>query len=349
MLKPRPMEIINRDCPLCEKVHDVEHHIELSTLPIKGDVVECVVEYYRCPINKIDGEDSWTPTGMLDENLLRLRDAYRAKHNLLTSDEIVSIRKKYGLSQKELSDLFGWGGVTVARYETSHIQDETYDSLLRMVMGDTTFALAQLKKHQAYFGEERYVALTNTLKSMIKAEGNTKLKFQEIRNRYLDFDTESDANGFKLLDIDKLADVLAYFANYVKGLYKVKLMKLLWYNDVLYFNKHGSSMTGLVYQHKPLGALPLAHGEIIFLPTVKVIEEEMELGTSYNIVPLDTPKNPIFTLEEQEILTAVASKFRDVSGKDISTYMHKENAYLNTVEGEVIMYSQAAGIVDLGR
>jgi len=111
MLKPRPTEIINRDCPFCDMVHDVEHHIELSTLPIKGDEVECVVEYFRCPINKIDGEDSWTPAGMLDENLLRLRDSYRVKHNLLTSDEIVSIRKKYGLSQKELSDLFGWAAL----------------------------------------------------------------------------------------------------------------------------------------------------------------------------------------------------------------------------------------------
>jgi len=218
-----------------------------------------------------------------------------------------------------------------------------------MAMGDSSFTLAQLKKHQTNFNDDRYVALTKTLKSMIKAEGNAKLKRQEIRNRYLDFDTESDANGFKLLDIEKLADVIAYFAYYVKGLYKVKLMKLLWYSDVLHYNKHGRSMTGLVYQHKPLGALPLAHSEIIYLPTVKVIEEEMELGTSYNIVPLDTPHNPVFTLEEQEILTAVASKFRDTSGKDISSYMHKEDAYLSTVEGEVILYSQAAGIVDLGK
>ena len=344
MLKENKIEIINRDCPFCDKVHDIEHRFELAEMVIKDEKVEYVAEFYLCPVTKCEDGNSWTAAGMLDENLFRAKDAYRVNHSLLKSDDIKNIRKKYGLTQKELSNLLGLGNITISRYETTHIQDEIYDNALRAVMNNSSLALEELIKHKNLFSGERFSELKEMFKSMIKEEGNADLKRQEIRNHYIDHDTESDENGFKLLNIGKVADVIAYFANYVKNLYKVKLMKLLWYSDVLYFNKYGNSMMGLVYSHKPLGALPLAHGEIIYLPTVDVIEEETEFGTSYNIVPLKHPINPIFSLEEQEILTKVASRFKDINGKDISDYMHKETAYKNTVDGEIILYSKTSDI-----
>ncbi|MDR2572707.1 MAG: hypothetical protein LBD23_20765, partial [Oscillospiraceae bacterium] len=105
MLKPAPVKIINRDCPFCEIIHDVEYHIELAKMPVKGDKVECVVEYYRCPISDFEDGNTWTPGGMMDGNLLRARDAYRLKYGLLLSGEIIDIRKKYGFTQKELANL----------------------------------------------------------------------------------------------------------------------------------------------------------------------------------------------------------------------------------------------------
>ena len=34
-------------------------------------------------------------------------------------------------------------------------------------------------------------------------------------------------------------------------------MKLLWYIDNLYYNQYGKAMTGLVYTHQKMGALPI--------------------------------------------------------------------------------------------
>ena len=345
VLKENFVEIINRDCPICDKVHDVEHRIESAKMPIKREDIEYFAEYFRCPNNNISGDDSWTPAAMLDENLLRARDAYRIKNALLTSGQIVEIRKKYGFSQKELSNLLGWGDVTVARYETKLIQDETYDSMLRMIFNNPSFALDELVKHKNCFSDSRFIEIKVGLKALIKADGNVALKRQEIHNRYIEYDVECDANGFRLLDIDKVADVIAYFANYVSNLYKVKLMKLLWYSDMMYFNSYGKSITGLVYQHMPLGALPLAHGEIIYLPAVNVIGEESDHGTAFHIIPLENPANPMFSLEEHDILNKVALKLRDASGRDISSYMHDEEAYKITADKEIILYSQAYNII----
>jgi len=325
-------------------VHDVEHHVEVAKMPIKGERVECVVEYFRCPVADSEDGNSWTPGGMLDGNLLRARDAYRKERGLLSSSEIIDVRKKYGFTQKELANLLGWGDITISRYETSHIQDETYDRELRMVMRNPAFVLEELIKHRRSFSDERYAQLRSALEDVVLAEGNTALKRQEIRNRYVKFDVESDANGYKLLDIGKVADVVAFFANYVSSLYKVKLMKLLWYSDVLHYNKYGVSMTGLVYLHKPLGALPIGHNEVIYLPTVNVIEEETEHGTSYHIVPLENPLNPVFSLEEQEILVNVAQRFKSTTGKTLSEHMHDEDAYQRTADGEIISYRLAGRI-----
>jgi hypothetical protein len=215
---------------------------------------------------------------------------------------------------------------------------------MRLASENPSFVLERLNKHNQQFPEERFLRLTSNLKRIIKSDGNIYLKKQELTNHYVDYDTESDFNGFKLLDIDKISDVIAYFAKYISNLKKVKLMKLLWYTDVSYFIKYGKSMTGLVYLHKPLGALPIGHNEIIRLPSVSVDEQEHENGTAYHILPLPNPVNPIFSLEEQDILSKVATKFRDLHGNEISNYMHNEDAYKSTIEDEVILYSLTNGV-----
>jgi putative zinc finger/helix-turn-helix YgiT family protein len=336
------IEKLQHDCPLCDKVHEVEKIKRIVSSTIKDCCVDHEETVFRCP----QRNEEWYHGKMLDDSLQSMRDAYRVKQNLLTSKQIIEIRKKYNLSQKELSNLLGWGGVTISRYETKLIQDETYDGILRLAAQSPTFAFEKLVKHKELFTNDRFIEISTFLKRLIKTQGNIDLKRQVMLNYYVDYDTECDANGFKILDLNKLSDILAYFANYVHRLYKVKLMKLLWYSDVLFFNKYKRSMTGLVYQHMPLGALPIGYNEIIYLPTVRVDEGETENGTTYHIVPLSPPANPMFSLEEQDVLSRVASKFKEFNSREIIDYMHNEEVYKNTTDGEIILYSHASTIID---
>ncbi len=52
------------------------------------------------------------------------------------------------------------------------------------------------------------------------------------------------------LSLDKVVEVIRYFASSIKvtSLYKVKLMKLIWYADALSYKRRGFAITGLVYQ-----------------------------------------------------------------------------------------------------
>ena len=76
----------------------------------------------------------------------------------------------------------------------------------------------------------------------------------------------------------KVVDVIRYFAASVNitSLYKVKLMKLMWYADALAYKKRGAAITGLVYQALPMRAVPVGHNSIIDLRGVPC--EEIDLG-----------------------------------------------------------------------
>ena len=152
------------DCPVCDKIHEVEEITRIIASTIKDSVVEHEETILRCP----QTGDEWYHGKMLDDTLLCMRNAYREKNNLLTSGEIINIRKKYKLSQKELSNLLGWGNVTISRYETKLIQDETYDSILRIAANSPSFVLEKLNINKKHFSEKRFIEIKSLLKKMIK-------------------------------------------------------------------------------------------------------------------------------------------------------------------------------------
>lgn len=151
------------DCPLCDRQHKVTVITSKSKAMIKGRIVEFDETKYYCPNSQYD-EKYFVPSYIMDENNQRARDAYRKEMNLLTSSEIKAIREKYSLTQKEMSNLLGWGDVTIQRYEEKIIQDETYDSIIRRLDTEPLFALEQFQIHSNKFENNRYCELVKIIK-----------------------------------------------------------------------------------------------------------------------------------------------------------------------------------------
>jgi len=129
--------------------------------------------------------------------------------------------------------------------------------------------------------------------------------------------------------------------------YKVKLMKLLWYADALHFKRHGEAITGLVYKHMPLGALPLAHEEIMALPAIRVVEDYINGDISYRVYSNGYLNLAELSLSEVEVLTEVVKKFKSMRAKDIIDYMHQEPAYYETGDGQIISFCFAQKLREL--
>lgn len=346
MNKDDLITVIEHDCPLCNKTHLLEQRRRQTQTMIKGETVQYEEIYFLCPVST-EEENEFVSAGLMDENLLKARDSYRMKKGLLTAKEIASIRSYYGLTQSDFSAVLGWGEVTVTRYESKSIQDETYDNIMRMVFDNPMFALECLDRHKSKFTKDRYVRIRKNIVQKVETGARLYLKKQEICSLYVNFEEESDFNGNKLLDIDKVGKVVGYFSQFVDNLYKVKLMKLLWYSDFIFYGRHGKSMTGLVYRHMPLGALPIGYNEITELPTIRIEEELICEDIGYKIKPNEVVDLSVFSVDEVSVLAEVAAVFKNFTAKEIIEYMHKEKAYTETIYNQIIPYSLATQLNEL--
>ena len=152
-----------------------------------------------------------------------------------------------------LQRLLGWGEATISRYESKTIQDEAYDTMLRLIKDNPLQALEFLKKNAAKFSGAKRVEVRKNIIEKLDSYGKEYLTRQAFEGEYVNYEEPSDSNGFTTLDIDKIEAVISYIAENVSNLFKVKLMKMLWYVDAFSYKLNGCAMTGMVYRHNDMG------------------------------------------------------------------------------------------------
>ena len=330
-------------CSICEEEHDVEFIEEEREIYIKGEKVKHKEKMYRC--NKYAEENTFETEKIWNENLTNSLDAYREKKNLLTSKEIKLIRKKYGITQLEMAQLLGLGEITITRYETKQIQDEAHNKIMKFIDENALMTLEYLEKNKENFkNKERFEVIENNIKRVVLDETLNYLNKQEIEAKYVDYSRENIENGNKTLDINKIETIINYIAQNYPNLYKVKLMKLLWYIDCISYKENNKSLTGLVYTHQKMGALPVAYDEILKLPSIEVKEEIIEKDDyfiCYHIYPNDNYRGKKLNAKEKNICDRVINKFKNFYTKELVDYMHKERAYIETNINDIINFSYA--------
>lgn len=333
---------IHINCPVCSRLHEVEERSRMNSTSIKGEKVFYEEHFYVCSESQENGERREFQTESLtDLNLMAARNAYRREHHLLTAGEIVQVREGYGLTQAEASRLLGWGGATIARYESRAIQDEAYDTLLRMISKNPFEAIAFLDKNGEQFSELKRMQIRTKMIEKLELYGKEYLARQVFASEYVNFSIPSDFNGYKLLDIDKLEGIVSYYAERQSELYKVRLMNMLWYADALHFKTYGSSMTGLVYRHEAMGVLPVGDTSLMALKNVNVTIQEDYESTGFRFYPNTALDLSVLSKNETSVLESVIAKFKNYDTSLMVSYIQEESACAQTEHGNIIPYSLA--------
>lgn len=254
------MKSEKRLCVCCMEEHEVKTVLVQEHASFKNEQISYEAMYLYCD----QAEELYADEEMLKNNDIALKDAYRKKHGLLTSGEIRAIREKYGISQSDLSVLLGWGGKTITRYESHQVQDKAHDTILKKLNRDPEWFLSLLQEAKGNLSEEVYHKYFDTATLLFENEQDGYLR-KTIEAKYARFHENKMFHGNTTLSLDKVVDVIRYFAasSKVTSLYKVKLMKLLWYSDALSYKIRGRAITGLIYQALPMGAVPIGHDFII--------------------------------------------------------------------------------------
>ena len=319
-----------------------EHEVSLVRVrehsTFKGIAVDYMAEYEYCG----NADEYTAEDDMISRNDMAMKDAYRQTNHLLTSSEIENIRSRFGISQADLSSLLGWGGKTITRYESHQVQDMAHDSILRKIDSDPEWFLELLSQGREKIPQTAYQRCRSRVAFIYESMQDDYLR-KSIGAQYVRYEDKPDCCGGTKLNLDKVVDAIRYFANSsaVFNLYKVKLMKLLWYADSLSYKRYGFSMTGLVYTALPMGAVPVAHKSLIDLKGVCYEEEDFPDGSGYRFVRSTDEKTSYLTEDDRIILDKVIEICGKDSKEQIVHRMHQERAYKETAPGDIIPYHYA--------
>lgn len=332
------MKIIQKEkrlCTCCMEEHEVKtvcvkEHTRFKNVPVDYEAV-----YFYCDA----ADELYAEEEQMRRNNIAVKNAYRRKQGLLTSEEISAIRGKYSISQSDFSILLGWGGKTITRYESHQVQDKAHDTILKKIDQDPEWFLELLTEAQGGLSKEAYCKYFEMATLLYENEQDCYLR-KAIEARYARLRDNKMLQGNIALSLDKVVDVIRYFAAAagVSRLYKVKLMKLMWYSDALSFKKRGRAITGLAYQALPMGAVPIGHDSIIDLKGVPCEEVDMGETYAYYFSLPSCSEYPYLDDGDKEILDIVTEKLGKMSKEEIVAFMHKEQAYLKTASRDIISF-----------
>jgi len=327
-------------CPNCEEYTEVTFGVEKEVYNVRGEPIEIEAEVAICQKcgSKIFDEERDS------RNLEKAYNQYRQKHNLLLPDKIRTIREKYGLSQRALSRLLGWGEITIHRYENGAIQDNAHDKLLRLIENPQNiqrFFEANRDKLPSFTTARLEKRITSFLQE------DKEQAFQVSFERLVSHQHVDLTSGFKEYDLEKLKNMILYLVKRLDGVLKVKLNKLLWYCDFLHFKETSVSITGSQYIRLKYGPVPNNYERIIGIMQPELLDkDEIPFNTKEGIVgeqftALVEPDESLFSEEEIKVMNFVADTFREYTSTEIMNKSHQEIAYIKCEDGDIISYEYA--------
>lgn len=325
-------------CASCMKEHNVKTILIPDCLTFKDKKICYEAIYTYCDI----ADEMYENEDQIQRNDIVMKDAYRKSEGLLTSKEIGKIRSLYGISQSDLCTVLGWGIKTITRYETHQVQDKAHDTILKKIGSDPEWFISLLKEAKDNLSEIAYQKYMALAMSLYKADQDMYLR-KSIEASYAGLQENALYNGNTKLSLDKVVDVIRYFASSkdVTNLYKVKLMKLMWYADALSYKKRCFAITGLIYRALPMGAVPIAHEFIIDLEGVPCEEEDMGETNAYHFYSDGKQQYLSLTTGDMDILDEVILRLGHMSKAEIVEFMHREQAYIKTSPRDIILFKYA--------
>ena len=324
-------------CEICKK--KVNYIIRKNIIKeYKGQIVE--VEENIAVCNKC-GTDIFVPD-IENDNLKRLYSKYKELTGLISTEEIIKLREKYNLSQRELVAILGWGKMTINRYENGSLPSKSHSDILKDIIKD--------EEHLKSIVKEAFQGKRITLKTYDKVSVSFNSSKRNLINSLIELELKHDEdilNGFRKFDIERVENLISYIAAKVDNLYKTSLNKYLWFIDFENFKENVRSITGLRYVKQQYGPVIEEKGyeQIINLFDDKFykqeIEDENSISSKTKIISKNNYDMSIYTESELEVIDSVINKLKDMRCGKISDESHKELGWIENDINDIISYDYA--------
>lgn len=330
-------------CPYCKKevMYKVEKReikefrsIEVNTFENVAVCNECNQDLYVNDIEKANSE--------------RLYQIYRQKANIIKAEDIISLREKYNISQRELTSILEFGKMTVNRYERGGLPTKSQSDYIKLLIENEDKFIEKVK--EAY---KKGNINERTYNKVMSRKVDTEVGKKEVQDnirKYLKnvLDRKPDIyNGYKSLDLEKVENVISYIASKVKNLTITSLNKYLWYIDMLSFNKRTVAITGLTYQNQKFGPtiIQKKYDELSLLDDKYIRDDiETENGNTTKIISNNNFNLDKISDNEKEIIDTIIKLLKNKSVTEISELSHKEDGWKKTKRFEQISFDYAVNL-----
>lgn len=177
--------------------------------------------------------------------------AYRTKLDIPQPEEIVTLRKRCGLSQRVFAAILGIGVASLQRYERGSLATDSHAQLLRSAR-DPRFLKKRLLSNPKGLSE----AECEKALAKVESVGFESIDYAIVRLDLLDGlpRAASAETGMRAFDADRLREVVAYLAAHVSDLYRTKLNKVLFYLDFASYRDRGEGQVVVARRGADLSA-----------------------------------------------------------------------------------------------
>lgn len=335
-------ENVSTYCIHCDKEVTALAEKRPDTLMVRGKPVSYEAIMLHCPECGVQISDG----GVENENLKTAYAAYSREHQIPLPGDIAELRSRYGLSLREFSKFLGFGEQTIARYERGALPDEAHAYALRQAR---TAAGAQslLETNRGRIAEQsvrkvqQFIECNDageTVYAVAKMPWPWEISFPKVPCR---------ANGYRVLDFDRVAALAQMLAEKCTDLYKTKFQKAMFFCDMLACEQLGRSLTGLQYAHADYGPIIDGKDMVTFRLEKGDILCSIEKDWGEVWVPAGTGIEADFSEEELNVINRVTTFVNSFStAAAICEASHALDAWKNTKNGERIDYNTTHGEIE---
>ena len=293
---------------------------EKRELTYRKETYSYIAQFYEDD----ETHDQFTTTEMDEANIAQVYNQYRAKHSIPFTDEIIALRKTYGLSALKMSAILGFGDNQYRQYEEGYIPAESNGKILKACLNPHTFEVFVNNSRQQLTAKE-YDKIIAKVESEKLRQDNTDGRQCLIFGKT----GRCAENGFAPQSIQRLQNIILYFIDKCGGTFNTKMNKLLFYADFFHYRQHGQALTGMAYRAIQYGPVPVRWDRVYSL--LDDVEQELiELKSGDSGTRLTSTQKPdlsAFSPKELVTLETIAERFRNVSAREISEMSHKEKAW----------------------